>query len=75
MIPFDGGKKNLDTSDAIPLKRVEYRHNNAFMRNLTVSVNLRPMLERTGWEWFDPIREDPRFLACLERIKKLAATD
>ncbi len=23
----------------------------------------------TGWEWFDSIREHPRFLACLERMK------
>ncbi len=28
-----------------------------------------PLTVPTGWEWFDPIREHPRFLACLERMK------
>ena len=40
-----------------------------------VVVKLTPLLERDGWEWFDPIREDPRFLSCVERIRKLAPAD
>ncbi len=28
-----------------------------------------PLTAPTGWEWFDPIRNHPRFLACLERMK------
>ncbi len=28
-----------------------------------------PLTVPTGWEWFDPIRNHPRFLACLERMK------
>ncbi len=30
----------------------------------------QPLTVPTGWEWFDPIREHPRFLACLERMKE-----
>ncbi len=29
----------------------------------------QPLTVPTGWEWFDPIRNHPRFLACLERMK------
>ncbi len=28
-----------------------------------------PLTVPSGWEWFDPIRNHPRFLACLERMK------
>ncbi len=28
-----------------------------------------PLTAPTGWEWFDPIRTHPRFLACLARMK------
>lgn len=26
---------------------------------------------QNGWEWFDPIRNHPRYIACVERLKKL----
>ena len=28
------------------------------------------LANREGWEWFDPIREHPRYLACMERMKR-----
>ena len=28
------------------------------------------LAKRKGWEWFDPIREHPRYLACMERMEK-----
>lgn len=28
------------------------------------------LARREGWEWFDPIREHPRYIACMERMKK-----
>jgi hypothetical protein len=29
-----------------------------------------PLEAEHGWEWFDPIREDPRFKACVERMRR-----
>ncbi len=29
----------------------------------------QPLTVPVGWEWFDPIRNHPRFLACLARMK------
>ena len=37
-----------------------------FIRYLTV---------RDGWEWFDNIRKHPRYLDCVERIKRAACID
>lgn len=31
---------------------------------------LRATTAREGWEWFDPIREHPRYIACVERVKE-----
>ncbi len=28
-----------------------------------------PVSQRSGWEWFDPIRNHPRYLRCVERMK------
>ena len=28
------------------------------------------LANRSGWEWFDPIREHPRYLACIRRMEK-----
>ena len=74
VIPQDDGGENPDTGSSIPLKRVVYRRGDNFMEDW-VTVRLTPLLERDGWEWFDPIREDPRFLSCVERIRKLAPAD
>lgn len=32
--------------------------------------DMYPLEAEHGWEWFDPIREDPRFKACVERMKR-----
>ena len=69
----DGGEK-LDIGYQIPLKRVVYQRGDCSMEDWVV-VKLTPLLERDGWEWFDPIREEPRFLSCVERIRKLAPAD
>ena len=29
------------------------------------------IMRRNGWEWFDSIREHPRFVACVERVQKV----
>jgi len=29
-----------------------------------------PLIHTEGWEWFNPIRNEPRFLACAERMKQ-----
>lgn len=31
------------------------------------------LTETSGWAWFNPIREHPRFLACIQRMKALDA--
>ena len=28
-----------------------------------------PLIIRSGWEWFDPIRYHPRYIACIARMK------
>ena len=30
-----------------------------------------PLTERDGWEWFDPIRNHPRFVSCVQRLRTL----
>ena len=32
--------------------------------------DIYPLEAEHGWEWFDPIREDPRFKACVERMRR-----
>ena len=36
---------------------------------------LRPLTADHGWEWFDPIRNDPRFAAYVERVKVVFAPE
>ena len=43
-------------------------------RNLVWRMELAPLTERGGWEWFDPIREHPRYLACIDRMNALRET-
>ena len=43
-------------------------------RNLVWRMELAPLTERDGWEWFDPIREHPRYLACIDRMNALRET-
>ena len=38
------------------------------------SVYLYMLTAERGWEWFDPIREDPRYLKCTERVRALVKT-
>ncbi len=74
ILPQDDGGEKLDIGYQIPLKRVVYRRGDCSTEDWVV-VKLTPLLERDGWEWFDPIREEPRFLSCVERIRKLAPAD
>lgn len=74
VIPFDENNEEPYTT-GIPLKHMAYKRNGAFMQELTVSVSIHPLVAEEGWEWFDPIRDDPRFLSCLKRVKNLAVTD
>ena len=34
---------------------------------------LHPLTAESGWEWFDPIRNDPRFAVYVERVKAVFA--
>lgn len=43
-------------------------------RNLVWRMELAPLTERDGWEWFDPIREHPHYLACIDRMNALQET-
>lgn len=36
-------------------------------------VEFHPLTERAGWEWFDPIRNHPRYLACIQRMEAIRA--
>ena len=46
-----------------------YRNDEGYW-SLVISV----LTERDGWEWFDPIREHPRYLACIDRMNALQET-
>ncbi len=74
VIPFYVNDEEYRNAKDVPLQRVKYLRGGDFMGELTVSVSTHPF-ERAGWEWFDPIRDDPRFVSCLERVKKLARTN
>lgn len=34
-----------------------------------------PLILHSGWEWFDPIRNHPRYLACIARMKYFETED
>ena len=38
------------------------------------SLVIHVLTERDGWEWFDPIREHSRYLACIDRMNALRET-
>ena len=40
-------------------------------RDFVWAFDDRPLTERDGWEWFDPIRKHPRFIACVARMGAL----
>ncbi|MBQ7312270.1 MAG: hypothetical protein IJW81_01660, partial [Clostridia bacterium] len=29
----------------------------------------KPLMIQNGWDWFDPIRNDPRYAACIKRME------
>lgn len=40
------------------------------LRDIFWSVwDYSPLILHSGWEWFDPIRNHPRYLACIARMK------
>ena len=44
-------------------------------RHFIRGFDARPLTEREGWEWFDPIRNHPRFAACIARMQALKSHD
>jgi transcriptional regulator with XRE-family HTH domain len=59
-----------DSSEDIQEKaRYIHREGNCYM--IFPSWFYRALTERQGWEWFDPIRETPRFQAYAARISRL----
>ena len=36
--------------------------------------SIHPIVASQGWEWFDPIRNDPRFQACVQRVRAAFTT-
>lgn len=71
IVSRDDGGEQPDTGNAIPLMRLAYHRGDHFLDEVVIAVTLRPLLERDGWEWFDPIREEPRFLSCIKRVEAL----
>ena len=46
-------------------------HEEEFDHNVECPVwDLFPLLAEEGWEWFDPIREDPRFKEIVKRMER-----
>jgi len=35
-----------------------------------LEYDIYPLVAKEGWEKFDSIRNDPRFVSCVERMKK-----
>ncbi len=52
-------------------ERARYIHRDGTCYMLFPSWFHRALAEREGWEWFDPIRDTPRYQAYVERIAKL----
>ncbi len=53
----------------LPPRYVSYADNRAPAELFFFFREYMPLTVPAGWEWFDPIREHPRFLACLARMK------
>lgn len=51
----------------IPLKK-------AFSDGLRTDLCYDILTRESGWEWFDPIRNDPRYAECVKRAKNLIVT-
>ena len=34
-------------------------------------VIYQPLIAKSGWEWFDSVREEPRYKEAVERAKKI----
>ena len=62
---------SLRDGQSIPLKHIRYYRNNTFTGEENSDISIHPLIQRDGWEWFDPIRDDPRYLACVERLRVL----
>lgn len=52
-------------------ERIRYIHREGTCYMLFPSWFHRVLSEREGWEWFDPIRETPRYKAYVERVAGL----
>lgn len=58
-----------------PLERYIYiESSNQWCHCVYPSAYLHMLTARHGWEWFDPIRNDPRYKSCIERVKALIIT-
>lgn len=54
-----------------PQERVRYIHREGTCYMLVPSWFHRALAEREGWEWFDPIRDTPRYRSYVERVAAL----
>lgn len=52
-------------------ERVRYIHRDGTCYVLFPSWFHRALVEREGWEWFDPIREMPQYQALVKRVAQL----
>ena len=58
-----------------PLERgIFINSSGGYCFNVYPSIYLGMLTAEHGWEWFDPIRNDPRYQSCVERVKALVKT-
>ncbi len=53
----------------LPARYMSFSDNRVSSEQFFFFREYLPLTVSSGWEWFEPIRQHPRFLACLERMK------
>ena len=64
-------KRAEETFYGLPMYYERKDGKEEFDHNVECPVwDMYPLEAEHGWEWFDPIRDDPRFKACVERMRR-----
>ena len=72
---FDDGlvlcKRSAEKNFGMELYYDPAVHEEEFDHNVECPVwDMLPLLAEEGWEWFDPIRDDPRFKGVIKRMER-----